>query len=156
MANLTLLAVIVGIISFIVFLLIFIWRIKSYKRVNINKVADEDSLILDVFHMGMGISFLRIPLGLQTRVLASKFVLTKDRITYSFISPKEKYYEQIKLVDAFPDFFFITNVLVFHFKGTIFSTYGNVVNKNSLVQALKFLKSRGCPISKKAERILSQ
>jgi len=131
-------------------------RSRTYDRVNINKTVKGGELILDVFHMGVGLSLLRIPFGLRTRVLASKFIFTKDRIKYSFISPKEKFYEQIKLVDAFPNFFFITNVLVFHFNGSIFSVYGNVVNKNSLVQALKFLKSKGCPISKKAEEIISQ
>jgi hypothetical protein len=146
-----------AIITTIFFVLLLAWRVKSYKDINKNQKVKNGELILETWRVGLGLSFLRLPLGFytQNRTFSLNIAFFSSKFRYGFVRMREKSYSEIKLIDAFPNFL-LGNYLVIHFKGSIATFCANIVRKDALIKALKFLDGKGCKLSKRAKKMIGQ
>jgi hypothetical protein len=156
-------AIILMLFSFVIFIGVAIWATKQYFAVN-DKVADQlhkaVSTPVDVtFRLksrGWGLSALRLPFGChvggsqQTALVELK----KETIVLTWIKRQELPYHKIKLVDTYD--FGISRMIVFHFRDSAFTRYGNIVRKDSLIDVLRILSSKGVPLSSRARRIATK
>lgn len=147
-----------------VFILLFWVAYKMYYKVN-EKSDKEFKKVMKVrksgkyplFYLksrGWGLSIFNAPFGASVggSQQTASVELKEKTIVFVWLKRMEVPYSKLKKVDAFD--FALNKWLVFHFKGSPFTKYGNIVNKSLMVNVLKVLKSKGVKLSKKAENMI--
>ncbi|MGC9309745.1 MAG: hypothetical protein ACP5D2_03580 [Candidatus Nanoarchaeia archaeon] len=147
----------------IIFVIVLIYALRNYYGVNKNvkktlqhheKGKNPEALSFRLKSRGWIFYIFSLPIKLSPggSQLVANIKLGKDSFYTDFFLPKNVPYTDLKSVDVFNTG--ISRNLIFNYKRKFFGLGGNIVDKEVLLAALKFLDSKGVVLSKRARKML--